>query len=174
MSIFAVPALPFDQAALEAANRVWGCNCGPAALAAIAGLSLDTLRPYLVDFEAKGFTNPTMMWSWLRKLDLHHQVFTIDRDWPFWGLARIQFEGRWTRPGVPARVAYGYTHWVAACKPATDDVHVFDVNAVSEGGWLTLADWREAVVPAIVETIKGADGKWHITHSVEVARKVST
>jgi len=49
-----------EKDAIEAADE-WGFNCGPAAVAAICGLSLPELRPQLVDFELKRYTNPTLM-----------------------------------------------------------------------------------------------------------------
>ena len=43
----------------EAADRAydeWGANCGPGAIAAICGLTLDELRPHMGDFEGKRYT----------------------------------------------------------------------------------------------------------------------
>jgi len=60
----ALDILPrFTEADANRAWEEWGANCGPAALAVVAGLSLDEVRPYLVDFEQKGYTNPTLMFQ---------------------------------------------------------------------------------------------------------------
>jgi hypothetical protein len=48
---------------LARANDEWGANCGPGALAAIMDLTLDEVRPHLPGFEAKRYTNPTMMFA---------------------------------------------------------------------------------------------------------------
>ena len=41
----------------ERAGDEWGLNCGPAAIAAMNGLTLEELRPHLGDFEQKRYTN---------------------------------------------------------------------------------------------------------------------
>ncbi len=63
------------------------------------------------------------------------------RPWPRWGLCRIQWEGPWTRPGVPARTRYRFTHWVGAAVD-TGGVGIFDVNVLANGsGWCSLENW---------------------------------
>lgn len=63
------------------------------------------------------------------------------------GINRVQWEGPWLEPGVPARVAYRHTHWVAhldgwvlctVCNPAE---------------WIPVEDWREYT-----------EQDFHITH----------
>src|SRR5436305_1207827 len=119
--------LRFTQQDAELAYGTWGANCGPGAIAAIAGLTLEELRPSMGDFEAKRYTNPTLMWQVLNNLGLRWKrnspklqealVATI-LDFPEYGLARVQWEGPWTNPGVPPQVAYRHTHWVAASHAA--------------------------------------------------------
>src|SRR3546814_15629111 len=60
--------LRFTAVEAAAAYDAWGCNCGPAAIAAVIGLTLDELRPELGDFEVKRYTNPTLMWEVLDRL----------------------------------------------------------------------------------------------------------
>jgi protein gp37 len=58
------PPFPrFSAADVERANAEWGANCGPAAIAAIMGMTLDEVRPHLGDFESKHYTNPTLMFA---------------------------------------------------------------------------------------------------------------
>lgn len=165
------------------ANEEWGANCGPGAIAAIMGMTLDDVRPHLGDFENKRYTNPTLMWSALRSLKAK---WSINRRklWPMYGLARIQWEGPWTEEGVHPKARYRYTHWVGAMigpngfkyagKPGELDVGVFDINALANGsGWCSLNDWERTVVPFILEEYPRANGRWHITHSVEVERNAA-
>jgi hypothetical protein len=166
----------------EAAFDAWGANCGPTAIAAIMGLTLDELRPHLGDFESKRYTNPTLIWAILDSLGVRWTLSrelngALTRTWPKYGLARVQWEGRWTRPGVPPRAAYRHTHWVGAITipeplPANvkEPTGIFDVNAMGNGsGWSAVTDWSEVIVPWILkEAVPGADGHWHLTHVVEV------
>jgi hypothetical protein len=167
----------FTEADADRACDEWGSNCGPAALAVVAGLTLDEVRPHLGDFEAKRYTNPTLMLDSLRRLNLSRMGCCKCGDenhcvaWPSFGLARIQWEGPWTQPGVPIRARYRYTHWVASCLGRAGDVGIFDVNCLNNGsGWVSLADWSSIVVPHILKLYQRASGRWHITHSIEVKR----
>jgi hypothetical protein len=166
----------FTLADADRAHSEWGCNCGPAALAAIVGLTLDEVRPHMGDFEQKGYTNPTMMLHALesvgaqfRSRGLADNVKLLD--WPRYGLARIQWEGPWTNPGVPIRARYRQTHWVGAAH-RNGDIGVFDINCINNGtGWVALGEWRDIVVPYILKgCVPRANGKWHITHAIEVER----
>ncbi len=159
----------FSCADAERAADQWGANCGPGALAAIFNMTLDQVRPHLGDFDQKRYTNPTMMYAALRALgvafDLKHS-----KSFPCFGLARIQWEGPWTAPGVPARVAYGKTHWVASryCERRKGTA-IFDINAMSAGGWISSQLWQASVVPWILEhCVPKATGRWHVTHSIEI------
>ena len=158
---------------VERANEEWGCNCGPAAIAAVLRRPLDEVRPHMGDFESKRYTNPTLMWSALRSLGVRFSYrggHLGRRWWPTYGLARIQWEGPWTKPGVPARAAYRHTHWVGVNARNPENIGIFDVNAVANGtGWCSLDDWSGIVVPWLLrEAVPSADGAWHITHAVEV------
>ena len=144
----------------ERANDEWGANCGPGALAAIMGLTLDEVRPHMGDFERKHYTNPTLMFDALTSVGARFRTL---------GLARIQWEGPWTKPGVPIRARYRHTHWVGS-RRATGGVGIFDINCMNNGsGWVALEAWRDIAVPWILERcVPPADGKWHITHSIEI------
>lgn len=163
---------------VEDADRAydeWGANCGPGAIAAICGLTLDDLRPHMVDFERKHYTNPTLMWQVLRSIGVRFSYrggHLGCENWPQYGLARIQWEGPWTEPGVPVRAAYRHTHWVGACTVDAGNVGVFDINAIGNGtGWTNASEWVGKVVPYILEEcVPRANGRWYITHVVEVER----
>lgn len=164
----------FTLAELERASDTWFCNCGPAALAAICGLTLDEVRLHFGP-DWPGYTNPTAM---RRALTTAGRQFTIerlgvaDREWPRWGLVRIQFEGPWTEPGASPRWAYRHTHWVAVWR-AFPAICVFDVNSMEyddDSGWLPLLDWERCTVPLLTDSIPRATGGWRITHAIEVER----
>jgi hypothetical protein len=166
----------FTQADAERAYDEWGANCGPGAIAAITGKTLDEVRPFLGDFEAKHYTNPTLMFDSLKRLGIDwRKVTTSVGLWPNHGLVRIQWEGPWTAPGVPMRVRYRHTHWVGAETSSNGPKHaetrIFDINCMCVGGWVPLKEWSESVVPWILrELVPKADGRWHMTHVIEVAR----
>ena len=169
----------FTLADVERANAAWGANCGPTALAAICGLTLDEVRPHMGDFESKRYTNPTLMFAALRstgrpwrRVGIHLiETLGLASAWPRWGLCRIQWEGPWTQPGVPAAARYRNTHWVGAAYHVERGMGVWDVNALANGtGWVAMADWEHVVVPSILETYPRASGGWHITHAIEVDR----
>jgi hypothetical protein len=162
----------FDQAAAERAGDEWGLNCGPGAIAAIAGLTLDELRPHLGDFEKKHYTNPTLMWAILNRLGLRWRVRKDGQQWPRYGLVRVQWGGPWTAPGVPIAARYRHTHWVGSMLlDGCDEQNVFDINCICVGGWVSLAEWSTYVVPWLLKQCEPkADGKWWPTHVVEIER----
>ena len=160
---------------LEDAYRAydeWGSNCGPGAIAAIMGLTLDELRPHLGDFEQKRYTNPTLMWQVLNELGARWRLVKPPRTWPAYGLARVQWEGPWTAPGVPVAASYRHTHWVGANASNPENVGIFDINCMNSGGWIGVTDWITTAVPHILKNcVPRANGRWHLTHIVEIERE---
>jgi hypothetical protein len=152
----------------ERAYEDWGANCGPGALALVAGLTLDELRPHLGDFESKRYTNPRLMFDCLKRLGLRWSM-RKPIDWPEFGLVRVQWEGPWTEPGVPIVARYRHTHWVAGAR-RNGDIGVFDINCINNGsGWVSLADWSATVAPYLIKHhAQKANGKWHLTHALEL------
>jgi hypothetical protein len=167
---------------LEDARRAgdeWGLNCGPAAVAAITGLTLEQVRPHLGDFEAKRYTNPTLMWDILRSIGVRWRCGAAQQSsenqgmlaWPEYGLCRVQWEGPWTAPGVPMRARYRHTHWVGSMRTGGEEQRVFDVNCMCVGGWVSISEWSASVVPWLLgECEPKASGKWHLTHAVHIDR----
>jgi hypothetical protein len=159
---------------MQKASNEWGANCGPGAVAGVLGMTLDDLRPHLVDFEQKGYTNPTLMWRILKGLGVRFSYRGGDlgrSNWPEFGMARVQWEGPWTQPGVPPAARYRHTHWVGSHRH-DGAVSVFDVNCICVGGWVTVTEWSEKVVPWLLhECEPRASGLWHITHAVEITRQ---
>lgn len=165
---------------ITAANHDWLCSCGPAALCAILDVTLDEAKPFFMP-AFPGYTTPTRMFEALRRNGRKwtwDSVMVNDKrpDWPAYGLARIQWEGPWTRPGANQRWAYTHTHWVGATsdpeKPRT--LRIWDVNALGDGndwrpldGWLPMPGWV-GLASLLTADIPRATGDWHITHAIEV------
>lgn len=180
----AVTAVRFTDDDVYRAWLDWQCSCGPAALAAICGLTLDEVRP-LFQPAFPGWTTPTRMFEALRRSgrrwSCSYEQFSrpVPLSLPRWGLARIQWHGPWTQPGANPRWAYTHTHWVGVSQGAGSRgqhlIDIFDVNAVGNGGpledgWGPLEWWARDLVPLLVKDIKRASGGWHVTHAIEVQR----
>ncbi len=164
------PPLRFTADDAVAAQEDWGFNCGPAALAAVLGLTPADVRDLMSGFESKGYTNPSMMFEALGRSGVAWTRSTgIDANrWPVYGLARIQWHGPWTAPGVPARVAYRHTHWVGA-ETIGATARIFDVNALVAEGWIGVDVWAGSLVPwLLAQAEPKSDGHWSITHAIEV------
>jgi hypothetical protein len=169
-----IPVPLFTSDDLDAANAAWGFNCGPSALAVIAGLKPEQLRPHLGDFERKGYTNPTLMFAALRSLGLRYTLVRLVEGqviWPRHGLARVQWSGPWCAPGVPYGARYRRTHWVACHHDPSFGTCIHDINAMHErcNGWLDEYTWSAKLVPALLRACEPkADGEFWVTHTIEV------
>jgi hypothetical protein len=128
--------LKFTNEDSERANASWKATCGPHSIAAACRMSLEEVRPALVDY--KGWMSPTQVESALATLGWRFSLRKgLKAAELCEGINRIQWEGPWLNPGVPPRVAYFHTHWVAhfrgwvlctACEPAK---------------WISAEEWRE-------------------------------
>lgn len=159
------PLFTYEQ--LIEANEAWGCNCGPSALAAIVQCTLEEAREAITGFDARHYTNPTMMKDALWSLGVGFK--DIRPVWPDFGLVRIQWEGPWTRPGVPMAARYRFTHWVGTALGADGSRGIFDCNAMANGtGWCSFQDWQAVIVPHILADVARSYGTWHVTHCFSV------
>lgn len=149
---------------LEAAYRRWGCNCGPAALAACLQVPCATVRPWFAGFERRRYVNPTHMkeaLGYARQVGYFRQ-YNMCRRLPHYGMAFLQIEGPWEDPGVPIRAAYRHTHWIATAYDQV--VWVYDVNA---NGWLTQPGWEEQVMRRILAATPRATG-WRVRSAFDL------
>lgn len=167
------PPIRMTDANVEAASA-WRFNCGPAALCAVLGVTPDEIRPDLLDFEAKGYTNPTLMVGILRRLQVRYRIAYTERDgslpsFPSFGLVRVQWGGPWTEPGVPVRVRYRHSHWIAArSAEGSAGTMIFDINGLSEG-WILSTVWSDELVPWLLKQCEPkGNGKWWPTHIIEM------
>lgn len=108
------PPVPFT---LEEAQQLYDeCrfNCGPGALCAVTGRRPVDVLEAMPDFRARGYTNPKMMRRALTALQaIWSEPLSEDGavnltpgaifPKPSFGLVRVQWGGRWTKPGVPVR-----------------------------------------------------------------------
>lgn len=152
-----VPLPRFTLADVERAAAEWGANCGPTALAAMTGLTLEQVRPHLGDFEQKRYTNPTLMWASLDRIGATWRK--VKPGWPGFGLVRVQWLGPWMEPNVPARARYGYTHWIGTHVGAGGVRYIWDVNALDRDfGWRSLQVWEVEVAPQLWSQYERATG----------------
>lgn len=167
-------AVRFTIDDVQRAGDEWRFNCGPAAICAVLDMTPDEIRPHMLDFEGKGYTNPTLMLDVLKNLSVRYRQ-TYRGDAPCsvpciaFGLMRVQWAGPWTKPNVPMRARYRQTHWVAVAGR-----EVFDVNAMCVGGWLPWNEWAFQLVPWLIrECYPKADGAWWPTHILEIEQPSS-
>jgi len=71
-----VITLRFDQRDFEQANAEWGCNCGPSALAAALGITLDRAHELIPEFDDRRYTSPRMMKDALQLADVQMREIT--------------------------------------------------------------------------------------------------
>jgi len=163
-------AFTVDEAnALNASHRF---NCGPAALCAVTGLRPIEALAVITHFAERGYTNPKMMAaaltaigaSWRRTWECSDAIKPEHPQFPEFGLVRVQWDGPWCKPGVPAVARYFHSHWIAV-----DDARIFDINCLCVGGWVPWLEWDTQVVPWLLKDTK-ASGNWWPTKCWDVAR----
>lgn len=162
------PPLKFTDEESHLAFTKWGANCGPHALAASCGFTLDRARELLIGFDLKRYTNPTMMengfnlagihWERRRGLVLRDN-FAIPPHLAT--VCRVQWEGRWLNPGVPKMVAYRHTHWIAYFQG------VVFCTIVPVFGWVDFKLWADFM--GRWTKSQAYDG-WHITHTYALSK----
>jgi hypothetical protein len=155
------PWLFYSERESHSAHATWRASCGPHSIAAMLGLSLDQVRQQLVDF--RGWMSPMMVGDALRRLGAGYSLRKgLKTRGMCAGLNRVQWEGSWLNPGVPAAAAYAHTHWVAHV-----DGWVL-CSLVDPAAWVPLDVWKREVARM--------QPPWHVTHhySVPVPAAVRT
>lgn len=143
------------------AAEAWGANCGPSALAFAAGVHIDEVIGWIPGFDKKRYTSPTMMKAGIERAGLRIAKDSRKDEMPNMGLARIQWHGPWTQPGMNPRWAYNYTHWIAR-----NSIYVFDINC----GVVEFHKWHEETARMIMKLIGRCNGLYSVTHCWEVER----
>lgn len=166
-----MPTMPFTEAEALAANKNWGANCGPQALAFALQCKLDRAYNLISGFAAKRYMNPTMMSNAIYQAGRTFKSIPVPKRNAGGGLdiepmfdariaiVRIQFTGPWTKAGANPKWGYRFTHWIATWHEREVPL-VFDCNCGIEA----VSTWEIEVVPRITESIENADGGWFPTH----------
>lgn len=150
-----LPRVVFGLKSAQEAYDALGANCGPGAIAGLLGCSPRDAVAHIPGFLEKGHTKETMMRPALDSMGVNWEEF-LD-GWPSFGLVRVLWHGPWWNDGLIAR--FMRSHWIASVE--TDNGRmIFDINAISVGGWLPFEEWRTQCVPYIVRDLPGADGRW--------------
>ena len=162
----------------QKAIKEWKANCGPFAIAAGLGLTLEDVRPHMGDFRRKHYTNHALMLQVLHRLQINFRdrLSNAGFAWHDKALTRVQWDGPWCGKGHHFLEKTLHTHWIATVPIEKGKDHwVFDWNAMrpSTGngcnGWLLKDDWEEIIIPRILERDEPeANGKWWTTHQIEI------
>lgn len=150
------PQLAYTDLESTKANLEWKASCGPHSLAAALGLTLEDVKKSLKNY--RGWMNPTQMRRALDAWQVEYRVLGNLRTQKLCtGINRIQWEGPWLNPGVPARVAYRYTHWVAHFRGWVL------CTACTSAMWIREEEWRRFHLEDDPPT------PFHITHHYELS-----
>lgn len=149
------------------AFETWEATCGPAALAAILGRSVMSLREKVKPY--RGFMSIADMLRSLRSLKVEHTLMRKDfnqlipqvqRGDYIGRLSIIQWGGSWLTPGVHPGASLCRTHWIAyRHSPPV----IYDVNA---DGWISTTAWETVMAPEIMRHVRGCDGTWRTRSTI--------
>ena len=161
------PCLAFDWQHQAAALRLLGANCGPGAIAGMVGSTpayvAKMMSPKLQ--KIKG-TTETMLRDTLTDLGVSWHDTTPG--WVEYGIVRIQFDGAWMHSSNPF-AKYYESHWIGVCSHVPKKPVVFDINAIKMGGWTSLRDWTQHVLPRLLPPLDaGGTGGWFISDALEI------
>ncbi len=155
------PRLHFTEADSEIANREWKATCGPHSIAAACGMTLNDVREAMAraGVNYRGWMSPTQVGKTLLALGRGYKLTSGLKTMALCnGINRVQWEGKWLNPGVPARVAYFQTHLVAH----------FDglvlCTCCERAQWIPQDEWRA------FHLNEEPPSPFHITHHYEMAR----
>jgi hypothetical protein len=141
----------------QQAHALWQANCGPHALAAACGKSLDDVHKVLPNF--RGWMSPYHLENALDQLNFGWQVEPNPFE-PKDGILRIQWHGPWLSHERHPREAWPHTHWVA-CQAG----HIHDIvfpDWVAQ--WIPLALWTPRITNFAQEKYQG----WNFTDQYKI------
>ena len=140
-----LPGLPPD---IIQSIQELGATCGPMSLAAVFGTSVVEVMRFFPDFPERDHVT----WADMRYALTCSgaEAFAVRTPLPSVGVALVQLEGAWTRPGVPMRAQLRYTHWIG-CRNG----FVFDLNV---GDWLETDEWLTRGAWSWLQNVEGCTG----------------
>lgn len=169
----------------EVDREAWWARRGPAALAALLGLSLEDIRSGFREQDPRPglsqMANAVRRFagSWrltavvdmtvpsLSYMHIGGSVWRRGAAWPERGLLLVQFSGPWDSYSVDAPEQFAHTHWVAV-----RDGRVFDelliVRGCPSSGWTDIDDWKIHVVQEAASWHRHATGIWWPRVGLEV------
>lgn len=160
--------LPYTMAEADHAHDAWNFMCGHFSIAAATGCALDQIHTCGVAIKTGGWMNPTMISETLRALPVSYnkvpvtitpeEEFKLLEHLKTAAILRIQWEGTWLNPGVPAGAAYQRTHYIAY-----KDGHIMD-PALGPNIHMPVKLWLEQGITQVLPQIKKATG-YHFTHA---------
>ena len=154
LPIDGLPRVPPDT---QMAAYKFGANCGPVSLAAVTGTFVYTLMRYFPEFPGRDHTTAADMKYALTQCGAKFHI--ENQGLPDIGVALIQLEGPWTRPGVPTIASLCYTHWIGCYRD-----YVFDLN-VSD--WLEREEWTACGANGWMSSVPRCTG-WHVREAIEI------
>lgn len=154
--------LPYDALESLEANSAWGANCGPHSIAAYCHVHLETVR-LAMPAPFKRWMNPSNISETLRYLRVQSDLASCAKKMQrppdsLRAIMRIQWEGSWLKPGVPAKAAYCHTHYIAVL-PGALVMDTFQDPSIVQP-WEA---WQTGLEAAIREHMPKVTG-WHFTH----------
>jgi hypothetical protein len=147
--------IPFTRQDFHAANLVWGCNCGPTALAWALGRGLEDVRKAIPQFEQRGYTSPTMMRAALAHFAQGFDVVKRPRKADIVSDRVALVRVAWSGPWDGQRYASRYSHWFTTWQQDGES-WAFDCNGMVR----PYADWCERVAPALAGSVNRCNGNW--------------
>lgn len=149
------PALTFTDTLDLGACGDMDRSHGPAALAAMTGVTAAIAADNLPRFLDYGLTTEVMMALGLYQMDRRfswkeHAGEEMTEVWPEFGIIRVGFEGPWSLEG-DTLATLRRSHWIATARRPNGEREVFDVNSISKGGWVSQEEWSYDVAPEIAK-----------------------
>lgn len=167
--LFPPSALPL-QFDIHDQQRAWdllGSNCGPGAIAALCGSTPEAVARLLGEqfLKLKG-TTEIMLRQALDDLVMPWE--DAAPGWVDYGIARVQWDGPWIHDPDPFK-KFRHSHWIGVSTRGLPHVMIFDINAISVGGWISLSEWDAVLRPWLLEACEAeATGRWHISEAIRL------
>ncbi len=161
------PALLFGAEDQQRAYDLYGSNCGPGAIAGICGTTPEHVVGMLGEkFQKIRGTTEIMLRATLDQLGVRWE--DVPAGWPDYGIARVQWGGPWLYSDDPFE-KLRHSHWIGVATRGLPNVMIFDINAIGVGGWISLAEWDDLVIPWLLEACEPeATGEWWISETLKI------